>query len=266
MESENYTRQRGLSRRALVNGALVVGAFGMLKFGLPFISGLFPERLEFKELDTPKGFRSLNAGKSSVRFDPFVGLQEQEGSEISERLSKDAAFLCEELFERASSSENVIRIASFSDYNCPYCKILTRMLADLEARSDGGISVKWHEYPLLGDSSFLAAKGALAAKRQGAYLAFHQRLMRGRLLVTPEYLKELAKIAGLETEQFVLDMNGADVLREIQTSTAIARLFGFIGTPAIVVERTAVQGAIEERTLKQLIEMEREEGENRTCV
>lgn len=212
------------------------------------------------------GFRSLDAGKSSVRFDPFVGLQKQDNSEISERISRDAAFFCETLFERASSSESVVPIASFSDYNCPYCKILTPMLANLEAQSEDVVSVTWHEYPLLGESSLLAAKGALAAKRQGAYLAFHRRLMRGRLLVTPEYLEELAKIDGLETEQFVLDLNGADVLQEIQTSTAIARLFGFIGTPALVVGRTAVQGAIQESTLKQLIEMEREEREIRTCV
>ena len=52
----------------------------------------------------------------------------------------------------------------------------------------------------------------------------------------------------------------------IAHSLALRDLFGFAGTPAIVVGRTVIEGDVDERTLARLIALEREAGPPPVCV
>ena len=151
-------------------------------------------------------------------------------------------------------------MASFSDYNCPYCRVATEDLAAIEARSGGSVRVRWHELPLLGPGSEAAARAALAADRQGAYPAMHARLMRARLLPTPVYLEEAASALGLDADRLLADMTSPEVEARLDRSAAAADAFGLPGTPAMVVGRTVVVGALGDRALERLIERERADG------
>jgi Protein-disulfide isomerase len=51
----------------------------------------------------------------------------------------------------------------------------------------------------------------------------------------------------------------------LRTTEAIARIFGFIGTPALVVGRTVVVGAVSEGVIAALVEQERREGPPPVC-
>jgi protein-disulfide isomerase len=172
-------------------------------------------------------------------------------------VSTDA--LCSALFREARGPG--VRVASFSDYFCPYCRVLTQELAQREAA--GRISVAWHELPLLSEASEVAAKAALAAERQGGYAAFHARLMRARFEPTPAYLAEIARSAGLEAERLLTDMDSVAVRAQLAESAAVAARFGFIGTPALVIGRTVVVGTVSPARLDQLIAAEAEEGPGR---
>ena len=127
------------------------------------------------------------------------------------------------------------------------------------------MAVSWHELPLLGQSSRDAARGALAAKRQGAYAAFHLRLMRSRFATTPAYLRRLAIDLDIDAEKLIADMNDPSISEEIEMSAAVSRVFGFIGTPALVVRRTVVQGEISEHNLDRLLKIELQSGPPDTC-
>ena len=61
------------------------------------------------------------------------------------------------------------------------------------------------------------------------------------------------------------DMDGAAVSRRLAESAALAGLFGFAGTPALVVGRTVVVGAIGEARLRALIARERRDGPIPAC-
>lgn len=112
----------------------------------------------------------------------------------------------------------------------------------------------------------LAAQGALAAKRQDAYVDFHRRLMRAPFQTTPEYLEALSDAIGVDHAQLRADMTSEGVRREIAESSALAKTFRFIGTPALVVGRTVVQGEIDDATLERLIERERADGPIGACA
>ena len=68
----------------------------------------------------------------------------------------------------------LVTIYEFSDYNCGYCK---RIFADLQSvlseQSDVKLVVK--EFPILAESSVVAAKAAIAAQRQGNFQIFTAR-------------------------------------------------------------------------------------------
>ena len=152
------------------------------------IPSLLPEKLELETLENPSGFRKYVAGDTSGGFDPFVGLGTPEDADIVAR--KVAAFqrvsdnICGALYGELETDVARVPMASFSDYYCPYCRVQTKRLSEMTNSMPNEVAVAWHELPLLGDSSNLAAKAALAAKRQGAYVSFHERLMRTCLLYT----------------------------------------------------------------------------------
>jgi predicted DsbA family dithiol-disulfide isomerase len=248
----------------------MVGGLGVLIARRP-IGALFAADLEFEPMPGLPGFRRMAGGSISSRglasgtFSPFVGLDagDEADPKLQESVAQVRSAICPALYSDGPSGD-VVPVASFSDYNCPYCRVQTERLAEMA--QGGGIEVAWHELPLLGDTSVTAARAALAAKRQGAYLAFHRRLMRTMFLPSPEYLDVLVDDIGVDRERFLADMQSAEVEDEIRRSRALARIFGFIGTPALVVGRTVVQGQLGHATIAKLIERERTEGPVPGCA
>src|SRR5438105_1814635 len=68
-----------------------------------------------------------------------------------------------------------VTIVEFFDYRCGYCKRMAPTMAKLV--SDAKIHLVYKELPILGPDSLVAAKAALAARKQSDYVKFHQDLM-----------------------------------------------------------------------------------------
>ncbi|WP_162932982.1 DsbA family protein [Roseovarius sp. EL26] len=169
---------------------------------------------------------------------------------------------CDALFTRPRSNSTV-PIAYFTDYRCVYCRQIGPMLERLGQNAQ--IAVTFHELPLLGPSSVQSARAALAARQQGAYDVFHKRLMGTPFLPNAAYLRQLAQDTGLDPDQLITDMDHPKIDRQLRQTAALAKLFGFYGTPALVVGRTAVLGNISQRKLKRLIAHEASEIDTLIC-
>lgn len=249
-------------RRIFLGGGAiaVLGAVSYQAF-----STILENPLEFEALEAPEGFRRMAGGMSSSGFDPFFGLGARSDPKAEHALAYVKKNICKSLFGPGPVGESVVRIASFSDYYCPYCRVLSQKLRRLEAESDGMIQITWHELPLFGVSSDLAAKAAIAARKQGALTKFQERLMKTSFRANLAYLEAISDSIGLDYDQMVRDMASVEVNQELLNSAALARIFSFIGTPATVIGRTVVQGDIGERTLEQLIERERKDGPLKKC-
>lgn len=227
----------------------------------PDILAAFGSEFEF-EPSPVDGFRQIAGGSSSTgSFDPFVGLDRDKVAIPAELVATVERNLCSTLFEDTGTGD--VPVASFSDYNCPYCRILTRDLGRIA--QEGGVTVSWHELPLLGETSIAAAKAALAAKRQGAYTEFHERLLRTAFVTTPEFLRLIADDIGVDYEQLRRDIDSPKIEDELERSKALAQIFRFSATPAMVVGRTVVIGVVGEARLRSLIELERQEGRVERC-
>lgn len=256
---------RSRLRRNLIAGAAVAGVLGAWH-GAPYLRRLLPRDFDFEPLADPPGFRRMAGGATSGGLDPFAGLAVPE-TETGPQIDPAAlrANPCRALYGGPPEA-GVVPVASFSDYYCPFCRVLTKRLGAIEDASGGSVRIAWHEWPLLGGTSEMAAKAALAAKRQGAYVAFHEALMRGAFVATPAFLSNLAEQLGIDPERMLVDMESAETARAIAESRALARLFAFPGTPALVVGRTVVAGQIDDASLRALIERERADGPLPACA
>ena len=253
-------------RSTLLTISAIIAGYAALRT----VPSLLPEKLELEALDRPKGFRKFIAGETSGSFDAFVGLDSPDSVDVAARkaaaIERVSADICGALYGDLDMSNARIPLASFSDYYCPFCRVQTKSFADMTSKMPDQVAIAWHELPLLGDSSNLAAKAALAAKRQGAYVAFQERLMTSPFQATPEYLARLSEDLGVDGEQLVADMESPEVARELENSAALAQVFAFVGTPALVIGRTVVQGQVSDRMIRRIIDLEREEGWDVACV
>jgi predicted DsbA family dithiol-disulfide isomerase len=255
------------TKRDLLKGGLAIAVgYSALRFGAPAIIKAFSGGFQFEDIDDPSGFRQMTAGESSISLNPLFGIQPDRDPKMEALIQSVRGRVCSSLFGYEKPVGDTVRVAYFSDYNCPFCRVLTPIVAGLEKSLNGQIVVSWHELPLLGDLSVLAAKAALAAKRQGAYVEFNALLMRPSFLKTPEYIQRMAKDLGIDGDQLAKDMQSPEIIAEIQQSIALSKIFGFIGTPVLVVGATVVQGRISKSDLEQLIDRERADGPNRACI
>ncbi len=244
----------GISRR----GILIVGGAAAVAAASRYVPGWLPQRFDFAAMADPPGFRRLAGGAVSSAgaggFDVLIGLERS--APAPPPLSPGA--LCPALFGAAAAAPGRVRIASFSDYFCPYCRVLTGRLAAIAA-DDSRVTVAWHEVPLLGRASVDAARAALAADLQGAYPAFQARLLSTPFQPTTGFLRRMAGDLGLDADRLLADMDGAAVDRRLREAAAMFAQFGFVGTPGLVVGRTAVSGAVDAPRLRALIDLEARE-------
>lgn len=149
--------------------------------------------------------------------------------------------LCAALF--GNVAPGAAPVALFTDYRCPNCR---RIAADtLEMARDPSVSLRFHDWPVLGPASVLGARAALAARRQGraAYLAMHERLMATSFLPNRAWIAQSAASMGLDAARLEADMAAPAVDAELARTAALARRMGLFGTPSLVFGNVVLDGA-----------------------
>ena len=237
--------------------ALALLGIGAAVFTLPpLVRRLRAPDLAFEPLPGVPGFRRVSGGNVSGGDPAMVGL-DNGPQDIPQQ------DICTDLFE-AGTPPGLVPIAYFSDARCVFCRALSPMLHEI-ADSDP-VRITWHELPLLGPASHRAARASLAARRQGAYRVFHDRLMGTPVVPNDAYLRRIAADAGIDADRLLRDMGSDAVTDQLARTARLARLFGFYGTPALVVGRTALLGSVEKWQLRRLVEVERTAQEPRPCT
>lgn len=148
-----------------------------------------------------------------------------------------------------------LTIVAFVDYNCGYCRSNLPIIKSLVAK-DKMIRVIYKELPILGPSSEIAARGALAAHRQGKYVEFHDALFeaRGAGELT---VKAVATKLGLDQAILGKDMADQKVRSAIGRNRTLAAALGIEGTPAYIIGTQVIPGAVEADMLTQIVAEER---------
>lgn len=162
---------------------------------------------------------------------------------------------------RAGAADADVVVVVFTDYRCPVCRRTDGALERLLA-SDARVRVHFKDWPILGEASRLGARAALAAERQGKYLALHRALMEDPAPLTAERLPDVARTAGLDAERLARDMaeHGRDIDEQLSRHAAQAFALGLRGTPAYLVGPHLIEGGLDDGKLTRAVAKARRAG------
>lgn len=136
-----------------------------------------------------------------------------------------------------------VTVVEFFDYQCSHCKKMHSVVDQL-VKADKNLRVVFKELPIFGPSSEYTARAALAAQKQGKYLAFHEALMAANQPMNEARVLKIAASVGLDTKKLQEDMKQADVKKELEENLQIAQALRLAGTPAFVVSRYPVNADV----------------------
>ncbi|HEY0145715.1 MAG TPA: DsbA family protein [Methylovirgula sp.] len=148
-----------------------------------------------------------------------------------------------------------ITIVAFLDYNCPYCRRATPDL-DKFIASDGHVKVIYKDWPILAQSSIIAAKVALAANYQGKYQQAHDALMAITLRpATLPLIKAAVQSAGIDVTQLNKDLaaHNSDIGALLQRNIAEANALHLQGTPVFLVGPYLIAGTLDEAGFRNAV-------------
>ena len=154
------------------------------------------------------------------------------------------------------NANGTITLYEFSDYNCGYCKRVFEPIQQL-VRDNPDVRLVIKEFPILSQSSLVAAKAAIAAEMQGKFGDYHIAMMTYRGQITDAVVMRMAAQSGVDIEQLKSDMESPKTMAIIQRTREAAAALEINGTPALVVGDTVVPGAIGLDELVKLIAEER---------
>ncbi|MGR3662584.1 MAG: DsbA family protein [Paracoccaceae bacterium] len=236
-------------RQLLGAAALAVAAVGFYRKGA-FDRLLSKPAFNFEPLGNPAGYRILESGPSTIGGVPLFGLDTDVPPELIVADQKIDDNICATLFDKPTAPDTV-PAAYFYDYQCPICRRLTPVL-----RAQSGITLTWHDLAGLGPASESAAKAAIAARAQGQFDAFHDRLMRAAFHPDEGYILALADSIGLDKSQLLKDMVSPETTNRMWLSRALADRLAMAGTPGLVIGRTIILGDITASKLQQIVDLE----------
>lgn len=149
-----------------------------------------------------------------------------------------------------------VTVVEFFDYNCGYCK---KVLPELQAlvKEDPNVKIVFKDLPILGPSSELAAKWALAAHRQSKYFDFHTRVMAHQGQLNADVLTKIAAEIGMNVDKAREEAESTDVLMTLEQNRTLASQLNINGTPAFVLGEEIVPGALPVNEMKVKIQQVR---------
>ena len=145
-----------------------------------------------------------------------------------------------------------VSIVEFFDYRCGYCKDFYTALEEV-IDEDDNIRIVFKELPVLGPTSELAARAAIAASRQNLYMPFHIKLMDLKGNLDEKKIFSIATEVGLDLARLKKDMDLRSVQGILDDTKDLAQNLSITGTPAIIIGSNIIRGAIGKERLKALI-------------
>ena len=134
-----------------------------------------------------------------------------------------------------------VTIILFTDFECPYCKKLEPLLAQVLKKNSKNVKLVFKNMPLsfhkFADKS---ARAALAAGNQGKFWEFHDNLFSQPKLSDP-VIEDIAKQLELDMEKWRADMRSKEVKQKIARDLQQAQQAGVTGTPTIFINGRTLQ-------------------------
>jgi len=149
------------------------------------------------------------------------------------------------------------RLVWYLDFSCKH----TRRIRDVLQRSTGrfgpqNVSMAVRFLPAEGDhiGAEIAARGAIAAAHQGAYLEMHRALFSRPPRYTEALILSIAEVLGLDLDRLKADMWSEATDARLAEDRIVAHAAGVRDTPALFIDGRLYDGAWDETSLTEEVQ------------
>ncbi len=193
-----------------------------------------------------------------VIADAINRLQERQAQQDTAQVTAELKAHADEVFRDPDSPvggnpEGDVTLVEFFDYNCPYCRQMAPVMTQAET-DDPQLRIVYKEFPILGPGSVVAAKAALAANKQGKYVAFHRALYQIRGPVEESKVLDAAATMGLDVGRLKADMQDPTIAGVVDRNLKLAQALRITGTPGFVADDQILVGATDLKTLQAALQ------------
>ncbi len=150
-----------------------------------------------------------------------------------------------------------ITIVEFFDYNCGYCKRVFPTLMGLLNASDD-IRLVFKELPILGDTSTLAARTALALEDQLTFLTYHAKLMNNKSGLSTALISKTLADMKLDENNIANRREDRAITDAINENLALSDALQIEGTPAFIIGDQLYSGALDKQEFEAVLNALRE--------
>ena len=157
-----------------------------------------------------------------------------------------------ESLPRIGNMDSKLIIIEFVDYNCGYCKKTLSTISKLMKNFDN-IQIVFIDYPILSESSEIAARASLAASEQNAYFEYHSILLNNTKSINESILYKIAKELSLDIGKFKKDISSEKIKNNIIKNIKFANSLKIKGTPTFIIGKQILPGAYDYEKLKKII-------------
>jgi protein-disulfide isomerase len=231
----------------------------LLAFAPPAAQAQEEQPLSPKQQEAVKKLvRDYIMANPEIIAEAIEALREKQRLAAEEEAAKALVDRAKEVFQDpsapvAGNPQGDVTLVEFFDYRCTYCKSVADAVFDA-VRADGKVKLVFKEFPILGPESVVAARAALASVKQNKYEVYHRALMKMRGKVDEQSILKTAAEVGIDVEKLKKDMGDADIDAALKRNIELARALDIGGTPAFVIGDRIIPGAVDQPTLKRLIE------------
>ncbi|HXH31426.1 MAG TPA: thioredoxin domain-containing protein [Bacteriovoracaceae bacterium] len=145
-------------------------------------------------------------------------------------------------------SDSPIRISVFSDFQCPFCKVVADQIPELIRRYPNAVSVQYFFYPLDnkcndnvkgGFHQFACDAAQIAACDEKKFLTVHDEIFSEQERLSSELLADIARKHGLEG-----CLENKEVKDKVISAINQGTKFNLKSTPTVIVNGKKIEGTI----------------------
>jgi NhaA family Na+:H+ antiporter len=143
------------------------------------------------------------------------------------------------------TDERIIRVVSYTDFLCPYCRRFRTVLKRLRQAFGERIAYTLRHFPIerIHPGATFAARLVEAAGRQGLFWEMHDRLFDTEPPFDEQQMLDMAREIGADMERLERDLADPETLVDVNADIADGRRRGVSGTPTIFVDGLRYDGA-----------------------
>ncbi|MYR97462.1 MULTISPECIES: DsbA family protein [unclassified Streptomyces] len=227
------------SRKPLLYGAVIVVAAALLGFA---------------------SYKATAPGSSSAGATPAAEVSGDPQAGVYPELAKLARRDADDKLAVGRADAPVVLI-EYADFKCGYCGKFAR---DTEPElikeyvEDGTLRIEWRNFPIFGEESETAARGAWAAGQQDRFWEFHAAAYAEGAKEKgfgKDRVKALAQEAGVkDLARFMKDLDGEAARAAVAKDQEQGYGIGATSTPSFLINGRPIAGAQPKETFTQAIE------------